>query len=87
MERLEGKVVIVTGGGSGLGRASAAACSSDGADVVVADVNERGGRETLEIIEGAGGRAFFVSTDVTRAREVERMVGETAEDMDALTAR
>lgn len=77
MERLKGKAVIVTGGGSGLGRASAAACSREGADVGVFDLNEKGGRETVEIIEGSGGRAFFLKTDVTRTEEVERMVDET----------
>lgn len=77
MERLKGKVVLVTGAGSGLGRASAAAFSREGAEVVVADVNEKGGMETVETIAGSGGRAFFVKTDVTRADEVEEMVEET----------
>ncbi len=77
MKRLEGKTVIVTGAGSGLGRASAAACSREGADVVIADLNETGGLETLAIIEESGGRAFFRKTDVTRPDEVEEMVEET----------
>ena len=77
MKQLEGKVVIVTGGGSGLGRASAAACSKEGADVVVADMSEASGLKTVEIIEESGGRAFFRKTDISKADEVREMVRET----------
>jgi NAD(P)-dependent dehydrogenase (short-subunit alcohol dehydrogenase family) len=75
--RLQNKVVIVTGGGSGLGRASAAACSKEGAAVAIADLNEAGGLKTLEMIVESGGRAFFRKTDVTGAGEVEELVRET----------
>ncbi len=68
------KVAIVTGGGSGIGRATAIALANEGASVAVADVNEDGGRETVRLIEAAGGKAAFVHTDVTKRDDVERMV-------------
>ena len=77
MDRLKGKVVIVTGGSSGLGRAAARAFSQEGADVVVADVNEAGAAETVKMITNAGGKAFVMKTDVSRADQVEALVKET----------
>jgi NAD(P)-dependent dehydrogenase (short-subunit alcohol dehydrogenase family) len=72
---LEGKAALVTGGGSGLGRASAIALARAGASVTVADVDEQGGEETAALVfEEAGGDADFVRADVTRADEVEAMV-------------
>jgi len=77
MERLANKVALVTGGASGIGRASAMAFARHGADVVVADTNERGGTETVDAITASGGSACFVRTDVSKANEVERLVKET----------
>ncbi len=77
MDRLANKAIIVTGGSSGLGRASAIAFSREGADVIVADLNETGAAETVQIIAGSGGRAFFVKADVSRANDVEALVKET----------
>jgi NAD(P)-dependent dehydrogenase (short-subunit alcohol dehydrogenase family) len=72
---LEGKSALVTGGGSGLGRASAIALARAGASVTVADVDEHGGKETADLVsEEAGGDAEFVRADVTQADEVEVMV-------------
>jgi NAD(P)-dependent dehydrogenase (short-subunit alcohol dehydrogenase family) len=71
---LEGRAAVVTGGGSGLGQASAVALARAGATVTVADVNDAGGAETVQLIEAAGGDADFVQTDVTQVDEVERMV-------------
>jgi NAD(P)-dependent dehydrogenase (short-subunit alcohol dehydrogenase family) len=74
---LEGKAALVTGGGSGLGRASAIALARAGASVTVADVDERGGKETADLVsEEAGGDADFVRADVTHADEVEAMVNK-----------
>lgn len=77
MGMLEGKVAIVTGGSSGIGRATALAFSNEGAKVTVADVNDEGGEETGEIIRNSGGSAFFVHTDVSKSVEVENMVSKT----------
>jgi NAD(P)-dependent dehydrogenase (short-subunit alcohol dehydrogenase family) len=76
MDRLTGKVALVTGGSSGLGRASALALSREGARVVVADVNDAGGMETVGLITGAGGEACFVKADVGNSKDVENLVRE-----------
>ncbi|MBP1684871.1 MAG: short-chain dehydrogenase/reductase [Deltaproteobacteria bacterium] len=70
-----GKVAVVTGAGSGIGRAGALAFACAGAKVVVADTNARSGAETVHLIADAGGAAVFVRVDVARAADVEAMVG------------
>lgn len=77
MGQLEGKIACVTGAASGIGRATAYLLAREGAAVVVADIAQKGGRETVQLIEEVGGRATFVSVDVTSARQVGSMV-ETA---------
>jgi NAD(P)-dependent dehydrogenase (short-subunit alcohol dehydrogenase family) len=74
--RLEGKVALVTGGGSGIGRASALAFADEGATVVVADVDQPGGAETVRAVINAGGTARSVSYDVTKSDEVAAMVAD-----------
>jgi NAD(P)-dependent dehydrogenase (short-subunit alcohol dehydrogenase family) len=64
----------VTGGGSGIGRASALAFAREGAKVVVADVDVAGGQETVRLIEAAEGTALFVRADVSQAAEVAALV-------------
>jgi NAD(P)-dependent dehydrogenase (short-subunit alcohol dehydrogenase family) len=71
---LEGKVGIVTGGGSGIGRATAFAMVREGARVVVADVVDDHGAETVSMLEAAGGAAAYVHADVSDAEQVEAMV-------------
>jgi NAD(P)-dependent dehydrogenase (short-subunit alcohol dehydrogenase family) len=78
MSALDGKAALVTGGGSGLGRASAIALARAGATVTVADVNEQGGKETAALVfEDAGGDADFVRADVTQPDDVAAMVEKT----------
>jgi Dehydrogenases with different specificities (related to short-chain alcohol dehydrogenases) len=81
---IEGKVALVTGGASGIGKATAIALADAGAAVVIADIDECGGRESQRIIEDAGGRATFLKTDVTRQQDIERMIAFADETFGAL---
>jgi NAD(P)-dependent dehydrogenase (short-subunit alcohol dehydrogenase family) len=72
-----GKVALVTGAGSGIGRATAVAFARSGARVVVSDVNSDGGAATVDLIEAAGGKAFFAQCDVADAAAVNAMVEQT----------
>ena len=72
-----GKIAVVTGAGSGIGRCSALAFAREGAKVVVSDVVVEGGEETVRLIKSAGGEAIFVKTDVSKAAEVEALVNTT----------
>ncbi|MEV0381689.1 glucose 1-dehydrogenase [Nonomuraea sp. NPDC050643] len=76
---LDGKVALITGAGSGIGAATALVCSRHGAKVMVADIDEDGGRRTVAEVRAAGGEAAFVWVDVRQARAVEDMVGSTVE--------
>jgi NAD(P)-dependent dehydrogenase (short-subunit alcohol dehydrogenase family) len=71
---LQGKVVLVTGGGSGIGRATALKLAHEGASVMVADYIQEGGERTVKMVSDAGGTASFVLTDVSVAKQVEAMV-------------
>jgi NAD(P)-dependent dehydrogenase (short-subunit alcohol dehydrogenase family) len=71
---IEGKVALVTGSGSGIGRATALRLAREGAAVVVADIDEEGGWETVRQIEAEGGRAAFIRADVASEADVRAMV-------------
>jgi NAD(P)-dependent dehydrogenase (short-subunit alcohol dehydrogenase family) len=77
--QLESKVALVTGGSSGIGRATALAFAREGAEVVIADANIEGGEETTRMIVETDGHAIFVGTDVPKSDEVERMVNRAIE--------
>lgn len=74
MERLEGKVAIVTGAGTGIGEATAMLFAEEGAKVVVCDINRETGPRTVKKIKDAGGEAIFVYCDVSKFQEVEDLV-------------
>ena len=74
MKEFDGKVALVTGGGSGIGRATAIAFAREGAQVVIGDRNAQRGEETVRIIRDAGGTASFRRTDVSVASDVEALV-------------
>src|SRR6266446_2797862 len=78
-KQFEGKVALVTGAASGIGRASALAFAREGAKTVVADVLVEGGEETVRIIKEAGGDALLVKTDVSKAAEVETLIQKIVE--------
>ena len=75
----EGRVALVTGAGSGIGRASAQIFAREGARVVVVDLNEAGAKETVELIEGAGGEALALAVDVADEAQVESMIAATVD--------
>ena len=76
-DSLRGKIALVTGGSSGIGRATALAFARQGARVVVADITRRDGEQTVQMTERAGGSAIFLHTDITQSTQVESMVSET----------
>lgn len=81
---LEGKVAIVTGSGSGLGKASAVALAAEGASVVVSDVDETGGEATVSQIRAAGGNASFVRADVADEAQCAALVAAAVETYGGL---
>ncbi len=74
MGKLHGKVALITGAGSGIGRATALLFAREGAKVVVADFVPEGGHETVKLIREAGGEAVFVEVNVSKSPDVQRMI-------------
>jgi len=77
--RVEGKVALITGGGSGIGRATALLFGREGAKVLVADYNAEGGEHTVKTIKEAGGTAIFHAADVSNPQDVDGMVHKVVE--------
>jgi NAD(P)-dependent dehydrogenase (short-subunit alcohol dehydrogenase family) len=84
MPSLSDKVGIVTGGGSGIGRATALAMARAGATLVIGNRNSKQGEETIAAIRQAGGRAVFQSTDVTKPAEVQALVARAVQEFGRL---
>ena len=79
-----GKVAIVTGGGSGIGEATALTLARSGAKVVVADFDKDAGERVVEAINGDGGEGAFIAVDVSKVEEVESMVKTTVDTFGGL---
>ena len=73
---LEGKVALITGAGSGIGRATSRIFAREGAKLVLADVADQGGQQTLAMIADTGGEAVFIKTDVSRPGDVDAAVAK-----------
>jgi len=84
MNRLNGKVAVITGAGAGIGRATAELFAEEGAAVTIAERDESAGRETAERINQAGGKALFVRTNVADEPSVARMAAETVAAFGAI---
>ncbi|MBE9116579.1 SDR family oxidoreductase [Lusitaniella coriacea LEGE 07157] len=86
MNRFEDKVALVTGGGSGIGRATALKFASEGASVVIGNRSEKAGQETVNLIQKAGGKASFFKTDVTQLENVQKLIKYTVDTYGGLHA-
>lgn len=73
------KIVLVTGGGSGIGQATALAFAREGAKVVVTDVDKEGGQATVNAIRKAGGETMFIAADVSKSADVQAMIKQSVE--------
>ena len=81
---LEAKVAIVTGASSGIGRAIALVFAREGAKIVVSDMNEDGGRDTVKLVEQQGGDAIFVKANVAQPADMESLVKQAVDHYGAL---
>lgn len=79
MTLLKDKTILITGAGSGVGRATALACASEGARTAIVDLDADSSEETVRLVEAAGGEATFIQTDVTLSDQIAAAVRKTVE--------
>ena len=79
---LEGKTALITGGATGIGRATAELCAVEGAEVIIVDYNAEAGAEAVAVIEAEGGQATFFKLDVRSEEQVALTFGEIAQQWD-----
>ena len=84
MKLLENKVAIITGAGSGIGKATAELFAKEGAKVVVSDINEKNGHTAVEEIQKNGGEAFFIHADTSSPQDNEALVQQTVQKYGTL---
>ena len=84
VNRLQGKRTIVTGGSSGIGRSICKLFASEGASLVIADIDNDGGQETLNDVLDDKGTAVFVNTDVSNADSVENLISKAVDSWGGL---
>src|SRR6267143_3965082 len=84
MNEFQGKVALVTGGTSGIGRAAAVAYAREGARIVVAGRRAAEGEETVQLVRAQGGEGIFVATDVSKAVQVKELVERTMQKFGRL---
>src|SRR5437016_12991212 len=82
--RLQGKSALITGGASGIGRATARLFAREGAAVAIADLNKTAGNSLVDEIRNNGGRALFTPVDVSRAADCHRIVEHNAHEFGAI---
>lgn len=83
---LKDRIIVVTGGATGIGRGTAVCCAKAGAQVVIADLNDEGMGETVDIIESQGGAAVMVHMDISSESDVEQLMNEAAENYGRIDA-
>lgn len=84
MKILENKVALITGGGSGIGKATAILFAKEGALVFVANRNKKNGEETVNLINKSGGKAFFIKTDISKKIDVENLINKIVNKFERL---
>jgi len=87
MKLLENKVAIITGAGSGIGKAISLLYANEGAKIIVSDINEKGGNETVSEIKAKGGEAIFVKADTSKVDDNKNVVDQAVKQFGRIPGR